>query len=278
MVLNIFKNIRFIQTQGSAPKLMEWTQGNYNLPSNSNHLLSLLRLVNSSNFDAATTAGEMRGDVELTQTIMQLAGINLDQSSIEEAVLQVSRNLLRSSVEKDVARRYKRAFSGIKTKVAVIAKNIAQWCGQPQVELAYMAGIVAEIPEMIMEGRDPEAAEKVRERVRNGSSRREAELIEYGFDRDQFATKLFKNLGMPEMVIEAIKRDEPSSKNKELYNIVQFAKAIAEDFSDKSKTPSSIWNRSQNYLQKLNISMTKEEWSNKISLLFVNALEFDLSC
>ncbi len=278
MVLDIFKNIRFMQAQGSAPKLMEWTQGNYGLPSNSSHLLSLLRLVNSSNFDAASTASAMRGDIELTQTIMQVAGIDLDQSSIEEAVRNVGRNILKSSVEKDVARRYKRSCSGVKAKVAIIAKNIAQWCNSQHVELAYMAGLISEIPEMLMEGRDPEAAEKVRERVRQGSSRKEAELIEYGFDRDQFATKLFKNLGMPEMVIEAIRRDEPSSKNKELYYIVQFAKRIAEDFSDKSKTPSSIWNRSQEDIQRLHLNITKEEWSNKISLLFVNALEFDLSC
>jgi len=277
MALNIF-NIKFMQAQGSSPKLMEWTQGNYNLPTNSNHLLSLLKLVNSSSFDAATAASVMRGDVELTQTIMQVAGIDLDHSSIEDAVMQVSRNLLRSSVEKDVARRYKRAFSGINTKVAVIAKAISQWRNDNHPELAYMAGLTASIPEMIMEGRDPEAAEKVRERVRQGMSRREAELIEYGFDRDQLASKLFKNLAMPETVIDGVRREEPNSKNKDLYNTVQFAKRIAEDFSDKSKTPSSIWTRSQDYLQKLNINMSKEEWSNKISLLFVNALEFDLSC
>ena len=278
MALDILKKLMFSQGQGSTPKLIEWTQGNYGMPENSSHLLSLLKLVNSSHFDASSAANEMRGDIELTQRIMQSAGIDLDSNNIEEAVRHLEQSLVRSSVEKDVARRYKRAFSGVKAKVAVIAKTIAQWCHNPHPELAYMAGIIAEIPEMIMEGRDQEAAEKVRERVRQGSSRKEAELIEYGFDRDQFATKLFKTLGMPEMVIEAIRRDEPSSKNKELYYIVQFAKRIAEDFSDKSKTPSSIWNRSQQDIQRLNLNITKEEWSNKISLLFVNALEFDLSC
>ncbi len=278
MPLEILNQLKFMQAKGSTPKLIEWSSHSYNLPRNSTQMLNLLRLVSSSNLDVINTTKEMRNDSELAHSIKQVTGIDLDKEGVEDAILYLERNLLRSSIEKDVARKYKRAFAGVKSNVAVIAKTIAQWCKYPHPEMAYMAGLVLEIPEMIMEGRDPEAADRVRKRLGEGMSRKEAELLEYGFDRDQFAIKLFKNLNMPEMLIEAIRRDDSKSKARDLQLMVRFARNIAEDFSDKSKSPSSIWARSQEALQKLGVNFTKEEWSNKISLLFVNALEFELSC
>ncbi len=275
MAINILKQFKFMQAQGSSPKLIEWSENSYGLPENSRHSLSLLKLVNSVDFDASSAAQELSGDLELTQSLMKVSEI--DKDSIEEALRHMERTMLRSGIEKDIARKYKRVFSGVKAKVAVVAKAIATWQGNPNPELAYMAGLVSEIPEMIMEGRDSEAYERVMDRVRAGASRKEAEVIEFGFDRDQFATRLFKNINMPEAVVEAVKREEPT-KHKDLYHTVQFAKRIAEDFSDKSKTPSSMWTRSQEHIDKLGLKITKEEWSNKISLLFVNALEFELSC
>jgi HD-like signal output (HDOD) protein len=128
---------------------------------------------------------------------------------------------------------------------------------------------------------DSNTMQYVEEKMANGMPKRNAEVLAFGFDHAELGSKLFRYYGMPSEIIDLIQMDLESekvkSKNKKLADVINFAKYIAESFSDKTQSPSSIWSGSQKYIHDLGLNINPEDWGNKISLLFVKSLEFEMS-
>jgi hypothetical protein len=134
---------------------------------------------------------------------------------------------------------------------------------------------------MVLGINEPQIIHFIEEKIANGMPKRNAEVLALGFDHTELGAKLFKYYGMPADLIELVQYDFDSCKVKQktkmLCDVINFSKFIAKSFSDKSQSPSSMWNGSQSYIRELGLQINPEDWGNKISLLFVKSLEFEMS-
>ena len=273
MALAILKRLKFLSKTGSLSKVERLAQ-NIKLPNNPVQYLSALRLASQSTGmnSAASSLKENQGFADAVAGIAELG-----TEEIQDAMNGVEKTMLRSSIERDIAQKYRSSCSSANPKLALISRTVAEWCGHHHAELAFMAGLVAEISHDAMYKKYPLLAAKTIARIHKeeASSYREAEMIEFGFDEAQLAAMTFKENKMPEAVIDAVASEPEQANDKELVLIVQFARFIAKAFEDKQQSPSCIWETAQQHIRKLHLNINQEEWSNKISLLFVNSLEFE---
>lgn len=247
--------------------------------------------------DLSSLITEINKDQELIKNIITVLSAKETQSLISSESLQ---NVLRNSektflenlIETSIAQKYTQSLNlsssstmlydwRISLKSAVIAVSIARWAGMQDLEMAFMGALLSELPSIVLAINEPQAIQFIDEKVLSGMPKRNAEILALGFDHTELGAKLFKYYGMPADLIELIQAGYESnkvkSKNKMLCDVINFSKFIAKSFSDKSQSPSTMWNGSQIYIRELGLKINPEDWGNKISLLFVKSLEFEMS-
>lgn len=267
------------------------------LPQKPSYMLKLLKMVYATDVSNDQVVVEITKDKELITKLMEIPaiknqGLTLNQEDISKVIAKLEKNFLEATLEVDFAKKFHKGLS-IKTdlakldkwkkslKAATIAKAIARWTGYEHQELAFMSALLMDMPQMILDISEPEQKAKLEEKIAQGMSMKEAELVVYGFDHGKFGVRLFKHLGLPTEMQElvAVESNPELIKPKylKLAQIVSFARFIAGCFCDKTQSPSSIWNESQKSIQDLDLKITLEQWGNKISLLFVKSVEFEMS-
>jgi len=213
----------------------------------------------------------------------------MSKEDFDNAVKDLEKSFIESLLEVDFAKRFHKAFAldvkpehlerwNKSIKSAIIASNVSKWVNYQNRELAFFAALLAEMPVLLLAQNDPEARSKVDLMVHDGMSEKEAEMVAHGFDHYEFGAKLFQYYSMPNALIDLMHGHYQADKTKDpvLTKVVNFSRFIAECFSDKTQSPSSIWTESQKSIQDLGLQINSEEWGNKISLLFVKSIEFEM--
>jgi HD-like signal output (HDOD) protein len=240
---------------------------------------------------------EINRDKNLLKNIVSVLSSKEKQNLISAESLQTvlrdfEKNFLENLIEASIAQSYTQCLQlssspkmhadwKLSLKSAVIAVSIARWAGMQDLEMAFMGALLSELPTMVIGIQEPQIIHFIEEKIANGMPKRNAEILALGFDHTELGAKLFKYYGMPADLIELIQAGYESnkvkSKNKMLCDVINFSKFIAKSFSDKSQSPSTMWNGSQIYIRELGLKINPEDWGNKISLLFVKSLEFEMS-
>jgi HD-like signal output (HDOD) protein len=296
MKLEKFTKMLFMSTNASGRKIASWIQDSDNLPQKPSHFLKLMRFANSVEPANQEFVKELVKNRDLVAKILNLPSISasvghIEEQDIENAVKELEKSFIQTSLEVDMARKYGQALSGLNlsditewrlsVKTAVIAKTIAVWMAYPDLEIAFGVGLLHKLPSLLMKLKDLEAAVRIEEAMQRGAKEREAEVIVHGFDHCEFGTKLFKYFALPEAMIDLMQNDfcpeQVKSKFKNLAQIVNFAEFVAASFNDKTQSPSSVWAKAQPYIRALKLNISVEEWANKISVLFVKSLEFEMT-
>lgn len=283
---------------GAFGKMANLIKNTDYLPQKPGYLFKLLKMANSVEAKSKDIAKELTKDKELVAKVLDVPSLTenfdkLDEKDYVNAISNLERNLIRSSLEVDFAKKYfktlvaKNSFPEFSerltasVKAAVIAKAVSKWVKYPDPELAFFGALLSDVPAVVLGINDPESREKVFEKVEQGMTEKEAELIVHGFDQHEFGAKLFRYFSIPSAVVEMMHAgfnpEEVKGKHKQLTQIVNFSKFIAKCFSDKTQSPSSIWQESQSAIHDLGLEISSEEWGNKISLLFVKSLEFEMN-
>ena len=215
------------------------------------------------------------------------------KQDVVNAVGKLETTMIKASLEIDIAKKYHQSLAERievaehkeawkhSLRAAIIAKAIAQWVNYKEPEQAFITALLADLPEIVLAVNDPESQEKIHDKVEKGLSPLEAEMVVYGFDHREFGAKLFKYFGMPgamvDMANQGYNAHKVKTQNILVTKITNFARFLAKCFADKTQSPSSIWTESQSAIEGLGLKMSNEEWGNKISLLFVKSLEFEMS-
>ena len=296
--LNATKKTLFALGVGAFGKMSELIKNTDYLPQKPTYLFKLLRMAYSVDVKSNDMAQELTKDKETVAQVLNIPSLkdnynNIEQEDIINAISNLERSFIQSSLEVDFAKKYHNvlvarlrneaqiAKLSLALKSAVIAKSIARWVNYQDAELAFFAALLSDVPAQVLSINDPEGQEKIDEKISRGMSEKEAEIIVRGFDHAEFGAKLFKYYSMPSPVVDLIQNDfkvaRMKSKNEQLAKIVNFSKFLAKCFSDKTQTPSSIWLESQKSISSLGLNLSTEEWGNKISLMFVKAIEFEMS-
>ncbi len=283
---------------GAFGKMANLIKNTDYLPQKPAYLFKLLRMANSVEAKSKDIAKELTKNKDLVAKVLNVPSLTenfekLDQQDYVNAIASLERNLIRNSLEIDFAQKYfkvlsaRNSFSGLgerltaSVKAAIIAKAVSKWVKYPDAELAFFGALLSDVPAVVLGINDPEASEKIFEKVEQGLSEKEAEIIVHGFDQHEFGAKLFRYFAIPTALVEMMHAgfnpEEVKAKYKKLTQIVNFSKFIAKCFSDRTQSPSSIWQESQSAIHDLGLEISSEEWGNKISLLFVKSLEFEMN-
>lgn len=267
------------------------------LPQKPEYQFKLLKMVTGFESNSNEIAQEMTKDKELVAQVLNIPSLKQNYTSLNEenyikAISNLEKTLIQSLVEVDIAKKYHRSLMRTSSakqtdrwrhsiKAAIIAKSVAKWVDYKELELAFMGALLSEVPVMVLSINEPEEARIIEEKVEHGLSEKEAEIVVRGFDHYEFGAKLFKYYSMPADMIDIMQNGlDPSRvkpKNKKLVQIINFSKYISKCFADKSQSPSSIWQGSQKAISDLGLEISSDEWGNKISLLFVKSIEFEMS-
>ncbi len=296
--LNATKKTLFTLGVGAFGKMSELIQNTDYLPQKPAYLFKLLRMAYSVDIKNNDMALELTKDKDAVAQVLNIPSLrdnysNIDQEDIANAISNLERSFIQSSLEVDFAKKYYDTLAirlhseaqkeklKLALKSAVIAKSIARWVDYQDKEVAFFAALLSDLPAEVLSINDPESQEKIDDKVHKGMSEKEAEIVVHGFDHAEFGAKLFKYYSMPSPIIDLVqndfKADRVKPKNGQLAKIVNFSKFLAMCFSDKTQTPSSIWLESQKSIKSLGLNLSSEEWGNKISLMFVKAIEFEMS-
>jgi len=280
-------------------KIAEIIKNTDYLPQKPLNHFKLLKLVldKDPQTDFSNLVNEIKKDKELVKSLIGALSSQekynvISPENFINALSDLEKTFLQNLIQVNVAKKYSQILKlssskmmqeewRVNLKSAVIALSIAKWVELKDLEIVFMSALLTEIPSMVLCVNEAQAMQYVEEKVSNGMPKRNAEVLALGFDHVELGAKLFKYYGMPSEIIDLVQADYESSKakskNKMLVDVINFAKYIAESFSDKTQSPSSIWSGSQKYIHDLGLNINPEDWGNKISLLFVKSLEFEMS-
>jgi len=280
-------------------KIAEIIKNTDYLPQKPLNHFKLLKLVldKDPKTDFSNLVNEIKKDKELVKSLIGALSSQekynvISPENFINALSDLEKTFLQNLIQVNVAKKYSQILKlssskmmqeewRVNLKSAVIALSIAKWVELKDLEIVFMSALLSEIPSMVLCVNEAQSMQYVEEKVANGMPKRNAEVLALGFDHVELGEKLFKYYGMPSEIIDLVQADYESSKakskNKMLVDVINFAKYIAESFSDKTQSPSSIWSGSQKYIHDLGLNINPEDWGNKISLLFVKSLEFEMS-
>ena len=280
-------------------KIAEIIKNTDYLPQKPLNHFKLLKLVldKDPKTDFSNLVNEIKKDKELVKSLIGALSSQekynvISPENFINALSDLEKTFLQNLIQVNVAKKYSQILKlssskmmqeewRVNLKSAVIALSIAKWVELKDLEIVFMSALLSEIPSMVLCVNEAQAMQYVEEKVSNGMPKRNAEVLALGFDHVELGAKLFKYYGMSSEIIDLVQADYESSKakskNKMLVDVINFAKYIAESFSDKTQSPSSIWSGSQKYIHDLGLNINPEDWGNKISLLFVKSLEFEMS-
>jgi HD-like signal output (HDOD) protein len=288
------KKLLFTFGLGSFSKMASIIKNTDYLPQKPNYFIKLLRLAYNSKTSRSEFSAELNKDSELKSKILNLPTMpgrnpEMNKEDFEKAVQGLEKSFIESLLEVDFAKRFHSAISDKVTQVhlekwnksiksAIIASNISTWVNYPNKEFAFFGALLADLPTLIMTNYDSKARTKVDQLIQDGMSEREAEVVAYGFDHYELGSKLFQYYSLPGTLVDMMNShyQAEKSRDKTLTKIVNFSRFLAECFSDKCQSPSSIWSDSQKSINDLGLQISSEEWGNKISLLFVKSIEFEM--
>jgi HD-like signal output (HDOD) protein len=280
-------------------KIAEIIKNTDYLPQKPLNHFKLLKLVldKDPKTDFSNLVNEIKKDKELVKSLIGALSSQekynvISPENFINALSDLEKTFLQNLIQVNVAKKYSQILKLSSSKMmqedwklclksSVIAVSIAKWVELSDLEMAFMGSLLSEVPSLVMNINDSHTMQYVEEKMANGMPKRNAEVLAFGFDHAELGSKLFRYYGMPSEIIDLIQMDLESekvkSKNKKLADVINFAKYIAESFSDKTQSPSSIWSGSQKYIHDLGLNINPEDWGNKISLLFVKSLEFEMS-
>lgn len=280
-------------------KIAEIIKNTDYLPQKPLNHFKLLKLVldKDPKTDFSNLVNEIKKDKELVKSLIGALSSQekynvISPENFINALSDLEKTFLQNLIQINVAKKYSQILKLSSSKMmqedwklclksSVIAVSIAKWVELSDLEMAFMGSLLSEVPSLVMNINDSNTMQYVEEKMANGMPKRNAEVLAFGFDHAELGSKLFRYYGMPSEIIDLIQMDLESekvkSKNKKLADVINFAKYIAESFSDKTQSPSSIWSGSQKYIHDLGLNINPEDWGNKISLLFVKSLEFEMS-
>ena len=279
---------------GAFSKMATLIKNTHYLPQKPNYFIKLLKLAYNAKTARSEFSTELSKDKDLMSKVLSLPALpgtnsEVNKNDFEKAVKALEKSFIESLLEVDFAKRFNKAVTthsrekdldrwNKAIKAAVIATNVSKWVNYPNRELAFFATLLSELPVMILAHSDSEARDKVDLMVNDGMSEKEAEMVAHGFDHYEFGAKLFQYYSMPQALVDIMHGHYQADKTKDptLTKVVNFSKFIAECFSDKTQSPSSIWAESQKPIRDLGLQISSEEWGNKISLLFVKSIEFEM--
>jgi len=280
-------------------KIAEIIKNTDYLPQKPLNHFKLLKLVldKDPKTDFSNLVNEIKKDKELVKSLIGALSSQekynvISPENFINALSDLEKTFLQNLIQVNVAKKYSQILKLSSSKMmqedwklclksSVIAVSIAKWVELSDLEMAFMGSLLSEVPSLVMNINDSNTMQYVEEKMANGMPKRNAEVLAFGFDHAELGSKLFRYYGMPSEIIDLIQMDLESekvkSKNKKLADVINFSKYIAESFSDKTQSPSSIWSGSQKYIHDLGLNINPEDWGNKISLLFVKSLEFEMS-
>ncbi len=293
-VLEIFEKISGISFLTTEKKLNEWMENLEAFPKKPRLLIQSLKMLNSAKLSETELLDALSQNQKLIDKIVALAKDygSLEANDLMESILNLGPEIVQCELEKDVASKFTSTIDSLNheslkakwrsnMKIAVIAKVIAKWLDYGEPELAFFAAMAKPLGKILIELKEPFAYEQILDSIAHGVKQNEAEISVLGFDSSRVNAKLFETWKMPAAMIELAKNDykteKVSDEFKELAQIINFADYIAKSFENKTETPSSIWNKAQDYCETLGIEMDLELWADEISILFVKTLEFEKS-
>ncbi len=266
------------------------------IPTQPIYILKLLKLTSDIRTFSSDLVSHLAQDQGLASKIIGLARLkskstHIRASHIQQSIQRLGYQLVQNEVEVDLAKKYSHAVIPVKNhrlntywrlsiKTALVAKELAKLTNYEDYEMAFFAGLAHNLGRVILALRDIKTFEEIETLLKEGAlSGREAEIEKLGFELNELGASFLLRGHMPEAVVEIIRKQNYAAYkdylDPKLQKILVFAKFVAAALMDDGESTSKMWLRAQEHLKEIDLTLSYDEWTETINMLFLKILAFE---
>jgi len=276
-------------------KINQMVDATNEFPMRQNLLYSLMNLTNDVRTFSAELINRLAEHDDLASRIIEKARIHprLNKSTVSAAQLKASiqklgYGLVHNEIQDSLAKQYIKVYYKTENqdlkltirksiRLAFIAKELAKMVQLKDTTLAYFAGLNYSLGEMILSLRDPRSAEELKKLLAKGVEQKTAELTILGFDLSELSARIMHKWDLSEDLISLVKNKLKANEvPNQLYKyaiLMRFAEYLTKSLSDKNSSPQASWDRAQEFMAKLDVSMNSDTWIEEIKLMYIRLVE-----
>ena len=283
------------KTPNTLKRIQQMLLDTNEFPSHQLLTYNLMRLTNDVNTFDTELVDYLSEDNELASVIVQKARLNskfsrtnVTTSQLRQSIKRLGYGFVHNEVQLSLAKAYAQVYfrsndeevkALIKKSVrlAFVARELARIIKSNEAAALFCAGLNYYIGEMILALRDPRAYEELFAIQAKGMEAKTAELTVLGFDLGELAVRKLEEWQLPNHIVSLIKTHhsvtEINNVNYKSAMIMKFAEYVNNSLVNKASGPHAMWDKAYEYLAKLGVSMTIDEWTEEIKLMYIKLLE-----
>ncbi len=258
-------------------------------------IYNLMKLTNDVNTFDTELVNYLSEDKELAALIVDKARLNsrlgkanVTASELRQSIKRLGYGFVHNEAQMSLAKAYTKVYfqsedEEVKAlvkksiRLAFVARELAGLIKSNEATVSFCAGLNYYIGEMILALRDPRAYKEVEAMKAKGMDAKTTELTVLGFDLGELATKKLEEWKLPNHVVSVIKSNynatDVNDANYKAVMIMKFAEFINNSLANKKSGPHAMWDKAYEYLSKLDVNMSLEQWVEDIKLMYIKLLE-----
>ena len=265
---------------------------------------NLLRLTSDVQTFRTDLVGYLANDVKLAKAIVKKAKqmskrntslfltTKITRSDLRKSIEDIGYGAVHNELQAHYAKQYIDLYNSRKeaelkqqvkksVRMAFLAVEIAKLVKYKDITSVFFAAMNYHIGEMVLFMRDQKRYHEYKKLVQKGLAEKTAELVSFGFDLGELASKMLTRWQMPEHITDVIANKENPEEiryeNKQLNMILKFTSYMMKAMETKTASPKSLWSLASDYLEKFETKMDADEWQEAIKAIFIKVLETEYS-
>jgi HD-like signal output (HDOD) protein len=254
-----------------------------------------MKLTNDVNTFDTELVNYLSEDKELATLIVEKARLNsrlgranVTASQLRQSIKRLGYGFVHNEAQMSLAKAYAKVYFNSQDeevkalvrksiRLAFVARELTALIKSKEGAVSFCAGLNYYIGETILSLRDPRAYKELANMKAKGMEAKTAELTVLGFDLGELASRKLEEWKLPTYIINVVKTNygatEINEANYRAATIMKFAEYINNSLANKKSGPHAMWDRAYEYLGKLGVSITLEQWTEEIKLMYIKILE-----
>ncbi len=283
------------KTPNTLKRMQQMIADTKEFPGHQLLIYNLMKLTNDVNTFDTELVNYLSEDKELAALIVEKARLNsrlsktnVTASQLRQSIKRLGYGFVHNEAQMSLAKAYSKVYfqsddEEVKAlvkksiRLAFVARELATMVKFKDTAVPFCAGLNYYIGETILALRDPRAYKELEAMKAKGMDSKTAELTVLGFDLAELATKKLEEWRLPNHIISVIKTNysstELSDANYKAAILMKFAEYINNSLANKKSGPHAMWDKAYEYLGKLGVSTSLEQWVEEIKLMYIKLLE-----
>ena len=283
------------KTPNTLKRMQQMIADTKEFPGHQLLIYNLMKLTNDVNTFDTELVNYLSEDKELAALIVEKARLNsrfsrasITASQLRQSIKRLGYGFVHNEAQMSLAKAYTKVYFNSNdeevkalvkksVRLAFVARELAGMVKSKETAVSFCAGLNYYIGETILALRDPRAYKELTVMKAKGMEAKTAELTVLGFDLGELAARKLEEWKLPNHIINVVKTNyntaEINEANYRAATIMKFAEYINNSLANKKSGPHAMWDKAYEYLGKLGVSVTMEQWVEEIKLMYIKLLE-----